>query len=490
MANVLDVSPQSIEHDKLRCLPLLLTLAGIIALIWAAYGPIVGTYFRHDDFAWLEVARQWADGSRSLMQGHMGVVYIYSLYYHAMYTFAGLNPAPYLTALLICHAANTIFVMLLVWLLSGKRIQSLAAGAFFAVLYTHHEAVAWSAGGHHAFATLFLLPAVICWVLYRQGHTWGLPASVVLGVLSILTKASGGALLPIIITAEYTLYRGKSKRPVLWHLIPPFSLVLYRIAFPPLLNPVDPMSADYHPGLQTIWNLITIVPQMLVPDLRFENYMQFVERLLPANLAGYAATAALLAMVGLTALAAWGIWKAAPMGKFALLWCYAAFLPYAPFSYVYARAPRYLYISSVGLAILVAYLVGLWLSGEKRPSPGIRKFVLVGLAIVYLVGSIGFGRLVCANRLRDSALRREIIARVLFRVPQPQPGETIVVAGVPEYLRDTIKGIGLYYDVPATILRAEESPAMPPRAHYFRFEVGNTAALKEYHPPSDHWQSP
>ena len=38
----------------------------VAVLAWLAYAPVLGAYFRHDDFWWLSTARQWADGTLHL----------------------------------------------------------------------------------------------------------------------------------------------------------------------------------------------------------------------------------------------------------------------------------------------------------------------------------------------------------------------------------------------------------------------------------------
>lgn len=452
------------------------TVAG---LAWLAYSPILGAYFRHDDFWWLSTAQRWAAGTLPVTHAPAGVAPIYSLLYHVTHLAWGLDPRPYFAQLLLCHAVNSCLVAILVWMVTGRLAQGWLSGLFFAVLFTHHEAVTWPAAGPHVFVTLGILPATICWVQYRRGVRWCLPGSVLLGSLAVMTKDSGVTVVPLLLAVDLTLFRRTEKRTLVWLAVPLLVLVTWRVLLPPLMEPMTPGSAAYRVGAHMGANLVRIVPQMVVPDLRFENYRRLLEQALPARAVGAVVRAADAAVVLLTVVALWGLWRGSAPVRMGVLWCYVAFVPFLPFSYEYARAPRYLYISSVGLAVVVGWLVGrAWTGPPGRATAG--RALLVAAVVAYVAGSVGFARMVCANRLRDSETRRMIISTVIRHVGGEPPGTAIHVQGLPPAFSDVAQAVALHYSRPVTVV-ADAGPA-PAGRHVFRFDTAPPHRLIEYRP--------
>ncbi len=456
---------------------LLLALVTVAAVAWLAYAPIRGAYFRHDDFAWLAAAQHWMEGTRSLADGHLGVTVAYNLWFRTAYQLWGLNPRPYFTILLLCHTLNSCLVVLLIWLLTRQMLAAWFGGLCFAVLFSHHEATTWVAASPHSFAALWILAAVICWVVYRNGRAWCLPLSVAFTLLAVFTKDSGVAVLPVLLALELTWFRDRSKRPLVWHAGVYVLLVLWRVCLPPLTDPIVAGSADYRPGLHMLYNAVYGVPQILVPDLRFENYLALLQSVLPDAAVGAALVVGHVAIVLITVLALWGLWRGSTMVRFGILWCYLSFLPFLPFSYEYARAPRYLYIPSIGVALLAGLLVQ-GVAARLKPGLSARKLAAVAVAVAYLAGSFGFARLVCSNRVRDSRMRQSIVQQVTSHVPVASAGEVFWLCGLPRHLEDVRKAIPLYYPQP---VNARVSCAVPPPgAYFFRFDPTSPASLIEF----------
>ena len=453
----------------------------VAALAWLAYAPILGAYFRHDDFWWLSTARQWADGALPLTHAPAGVAPLYSLLYDFLYRTFGLNPQPYFASLLLCHVLDSCLVLALVWLLTRRYLAGLTGGLLFALLFCHHEAVAWPAGGPHVFALTGILLALICWVVYRRGHRWGLPLAVLCALAAIFTKDSGIAVIPLLLALDLAGFPRERRWPLAWLALPVVALAAWRVLIPPIAEPMRPGSPSFHLGLHSLWNLIHNPPQMLVPDLRFENYQQFLGRLLPPGAVGAALLTARAAILLLSALAVWAMARGSRLVKVGALWCYVGFLPFIPFSQHFARAPRYLYIPSIGLALL-AGLAALAVSRRTKPGCSAARVVAVGLFGLYLVGSFGFARLVCANRLAESAQRRQIMSIVLQRLPQPEPGAEIVLAGLPVYLQDAAQGLPVLYGRPVAV-RISRGPVKP-GAYWFTFDEASPGRLIGFSGPS------
>jgi len=452
--------------------------AVVAAAAWLAYAPILGAYFRHDDFWWLSVAAQWADGSLSLTRAPAGVAPLYSLLYSFLYHTWGLNPQPYFAVLLLCHVLDSCLVLALVWLLTRRLLAGFTAGLLFALLSCHHEAVTWPAGGPHVFALLSILLALIMWTLYRQGRAWCLPLAVACALAAAFTKDSGIAVVPLLLALDVCAFRGRRRWALATLALPLVALVAWRAVFPPIAEPQRPGSTSFHLGPHSVLNMITNPPQMLVPDLRFENYQQFLARLLPAGAVHAAIVGSQVGLWLLSALALWAVLRGTRPVKLGVLWCYAGYLPFIPFSYDYARAPRYLYIPSVGLALL-AGVAAVAVSARVRSRLG--RAAIMALFVAYLAGSFGFARLVCANRLEESRQRLAAMAAVQAHVPHPPPRAEIVLEGLPEYLHDVGQGLALRYGRPLHIRVG--AVAAGPQVYRFSFDPAVPGQLVEFRPP-------
>ncbi|MEN6303055.1 MAG: hypothetical protein ABFD96_10050 [Armatimonadia bacterium] len=439
----------SAQHSK-RVWPTIVAFLSVATLAWFAYSPILGAWFRHDDFWWLGTAQRWADGSLPLTYAPAGVAPLYSLLYYFTYHTWGLNPVPYFALLLACHVVDSCLVLGLIWLLTRRLAAAWAGGVLFAILFCHHEAVAWPAGGPHVFAAFGILLSLIGWVLYRQGHRWALPVSLLFAVAATLTKDSGIAVLPLALALEATVFRALNKRALIWLATPLVALVAWRVAMPPVRDPLALGGADFHLGPHMLWNLLRCVPQMVLPDLRFENYLSLLQRLLPPAAVGITVGAGQIGLLALSALALWALWRGNDRVRLAVLWCYAGFLPFTPFTYTYARAPRYLYIPSIGLALL-AGLAAVWLADAMKQRLRARHVVLLALALLYVVGSFGFARYMCRNRLRDSELRMNVVTQIMQHVAIPEPGATFIVRGLPQHLQDATLALPVIYNKPIRV---------------------------------------
>jgi len=367
--------------------------------------------------------------------------------------------------------------MILVWLLVRRRVAVRASGLFFAALLSHHEAVTWPAAGLHVFVGAFVLAAVIFWVLYRQGRTWALPLSVLSTLLALFTKDSGVVVLPVLAAVDWLVFPKVRRTALLWHLGAYVILLAWRFTLPPLAEAMEPGSEHYYVGLHVFTNLAYAVPQMLVPDLRFENYLALLQQLLPPPGVRAALILGHASIILLAVASLWGLWRGTALVRLGILWCYLCFLPFAPFSYDYARAPRYLYVPSVGLALLVG-LSAVRFADYVKPGMRLQRFVAAALVIAYLGGAFAFAGMVSSNRLRDSHLRRSIIRQVLEHVPVAHSGDVFCLCGLPKHLRDVAGAVPLYYSKPVVATTECDSP--PPGAYVFRFSTADPTQVAEF----------
>jgi hypothetical protein len=295
--------------------------------------------------------------------------------------------------------------------------------------------------------------------------------ALVAATMALLTKDSAVSLWPLLALLDWGAFPGRDRRPLLWLGLPYAAMIAWRIVCPPSQEVIAVGSAAYRPGLHILSNLALAPPQTLIPDLRFENYQAMLSRVLPGPAVHAALGASVAAILCVSVLALIGLVKGSRMVKVGIAWLYLGFLPMLPFSYEYARAPRYGYIASIGLAFLVAPLID-WAARRRW-----RRSALIAAAVVFALISVGFLRMVCANRLRDSVVRREVIAAVRAAVPSPAPNTQFVLSGLPPYLDDLWRAIPVYYyPTPVQAAAAE----MPPAAGYqLRFDPAHPGRLLE-----------
>ncbi|MCE5237621.1 hypothetical protein LLH23_03925 [bacterium] len=458
-----------------RCGPLLALAMWPALAAWAGYVRMLGAYFRNDDFAWLKVAHDWMTG-RSLAYGEAGVTPCYNLLYGTLYRTFGATAWPYYATVILLHSIASVLVAWLVWrvLMSaepaarptervGLRAAS-TAGVFFALLFSHQEAVAWSQSAHHVLAATLVIAATLLWLRYREGHRWALPLSVLLGVLAALCKENALVVFPLLVVLDRLLYRDRPALAVAWQALPVLAHIAWRVGVGVHHDSIQYGSTDYWPGLHMVTNLLLVPPQMLLPDLRFETFAALLQRVLSPSVAAAVGQASLVPLLGLSLLAGYGLVRGRERVRLGLLWSVLGLLPFLPFIYFYARAPRYGYLPSVGLSLLVGLLVQWALT--PRPRRRVRTVALVGVGL-YVAASFVLLQAMASNRLRDSAVRREVLRAVYAALPAPPAGTHVHVEGLSKQFGDLRVAIPMLYTVRVT---CSVGAAPPSRACYrFRF---------------------
>ena len=114
----------------------------------------------------------------------------------------GISPKPFITGNIILHIFNSLLVLLLIYLLTGRNIiASLLVALIFAVHPMHVESVAWIAERKDVLYSFFFLSGLITYVLFRRNgnrkYFW-LIATFVLFVFSCLSKAAA-VVFPVIL---------------------------------------------------------------------------------------------------------------------------------------------------------------------------------------------------------------------------------------------------------------------------------------------------
>lgn len=300
---------------------------------------------------------------------------------------------------LLLHLLMTLLVYRL-----GRRLMPespvavLIAAAIFALHPIHVEAVAWVSGGTECLMSLFFAGSFLCYLGYRRndnGIGW-LAASLLLFALAVLTKETAVILPGIIVCYEWLLARGtvsapESRQRQLLSLAGALGgyavlAVLYFTVRAHVLHGFAhrisdvPLSASL---LTSPWALYFYLTQLVAPlglgpfyDVHYAT--------------GFSLQFLLLPLLVLCALA-FGLWhwskkSGTNLPLFLFAWLLLTLLPALAVFAIMSRYEnvhdRYLYLPSVGFALLLGFAISKVLEPERRAS---RRKILGAVAACLLV---------------------------------------------------------------------------------------------------------
>jgi len=135
----------------------------------AAYAPILGSYFLHDDFNHLyNIANKgfW----HFVLTPHGGHAHCTrNVVFYSFYRFFGLDPRPYFASALLTHALNVYLLCRIIELLTEDSRLAFVGGVLWGTCRANEQTIGWYSVYGQALATLLTL-----WVLFdllRSGRT-------------------------------------------------------------------------------------------------------------------------------------------------------------------------------------------------------------------------------------------------------------------------------------------------------------------------------
>ena len=352
--------------------------------------------------SWSLVAHSFIPGASTSVAGLSGETFyrpIVALWLRLNYAAFGLNPAGWHIAMLAGHVLMTYLVFVVAQRLSGRRNTAGVAAILFGLHPVHVENVAWLSSVNDLLMSLLLLGSFLAYLRFRDGRKLWIGASVLLFGMALLTKEPA-AVFPLLILGFAGLF-ARSRCPENGDIrsavkegsvsIPYFAvLAAYLAVRVPMLKglsaPITPLS----------WSeMILTWPSVMWFDLK--------HLLLPISSSefydlAYVAAPGIgnfvlpICLLFVAFAAAWyGISKLADprLGLFALLW---VVLPILPALYLRAVASdnfvhdRFLYLSSMGIVILIALAVSRISAGKMLGNTG----VTTEWAIVAVLGGAAF----------------------------------------------------------------------------------------------------
>jgi tetratricopeptide (TPR) repeat protein len=280
-------------------------------------------------------------------------------------------------AVVLYHLIATFFV----WMLARQVLQqergrewgAVVAGVLFAVHPIHTESVCWITGRSDTVAAMFLLPAVVTALHFRDhGTKWALIASPVLYLAAVLSKEVALAALLVVPLALWLVPRphvGQSPAAVsrsLWaarwpgrHWLPLGALYLVATGVYVTLRLVGASASTGDLKLGW-WSLLQRAAAALTYYL-IKVVVPPPQSAYPTSLPPVPAVVAALAAAGLLlAASVWLYRRGAPLLLIALGWFFGTLAPSLAIAVRQISetpvAERYLYVPSAGLSLLAGGL--------------------------------------------------------------------------------------------------------------------------------------
>jgi tetratricopeptide (TPR) repeat protein len=393
----------------------------VLALTFAAYAETLGFEFVHDDRGQIvdnPAVRSWASVPQ-YFTAHVwagvtpegpGNYYrpLFLLWLRINAAALGMNPwAWHLTTLLV-HLSVTLLVYFLAFRVLRDPLYSAVAALIFGLHPAHIEAVAWISGVTEPLLGLLLIASFLCYLKERDGGgKAGIyrASSWTLYVLAMLEKETALVLPPIIFSYELvsggsqnaeTPRRGVSMaallrraRRSLWSAVPylvpiPFYLwarVHALEGFSHVMTPL-PLSAVLYtwPSLLWFWvkHLVWPVGLSTFYDLASVTQPNFSNFTLPA-----------IGVVAVGTALGWGALRS-PEIAFACIWLLLPLLPVLDIRVFMQNDfahDRYLYLPSIGLAIIAAVALRRLRLGSAKlqgvPTAQILTTLVVALLMAF-----------------------------------------------------------------------------------------------------------
>jgi tetratricopeptide (TPR) repeat protein len=252
------------------------------------------------------------------------------------------------------HLSNNLWagtvaglVYLVALALTQHRITAIAAATLFIVHPAHVEAIAWISSRKDLVAAAFVLPGFLAYLKYRQrgAIAWYI-TSLLLFVLSSLGKLSVVAFPVVLLTFDLFIEKRSFSRSIVdkipFVLLAAFVAVAVQHAQPGTGAQPD-MSMRAASFVQGIWLLTGV-----------GNYVLY--RVPPADgtpLAQIGGAILLIALFMFPLL----LRKRFALVTFLIYWILLTYLPSQVLPFSYPVTDRYLFLPSIGAAILIAWLV-------------------------------------------------------------------------------------------------------------------------------------
>jgi hypothetical protein len=392
----------------------------------AVWSIMVPFYFIGDDFEHLATARGpmiaslWELTIHGQLGSFLRPVGFATIFLD--YRLYGSRPAGYHLTNLIIHLACIAGVYYLSKELRfGSQIASIAS-LIYAVFPIEAEAVAWMGARFDLLSACFTIWGAALYVSYRgSGRISKYVISLICFFLAALSKENAYVFPLVLVAAEYLALPERRWQPLGGCFLLAITLFLYRWAALGGIGGYVNTSGQpmvFHAGVKVLEGLFLRAPALLLLGYNW------AQPPLASTILLFSLTSAVLLTIVFLSESAPGRWRRA---CFCFAWMILALLPAHPFLLMTAdlRTSRVLYLSTAGLAMLLAQLLG-----------GIRSMHVRKAAAGLLVCLFSAGALHNLGAWRSaSQLEEKFLAEIRRVDPSPPPHTEFVFHDLPTQVR-------------------------------------------------------
>jgi protein O-mannosyl-transferase len=288
---------------------------------------------------------------------------------------------------LILHAFNALLIAWLAFLLLKNRLAALCIGLAFLVHPLHTEAVAWASGRKDVLAAFFFLGALLSFLYYRsEGSKKLYWTSVILFLCALLSKVIA-VTLPVVLLLFMFREHGKFKKQDFIDILPHVVLsVIFGIVAILGKTEVSAASSLSDKILMAISSSVFYLGKIFVP-INFSVLYPYPDNITLASPDFYLPAIALVALIGLAVYSLRHTRDIAAWFAFYLITLAPTFINISRGKDdAYSASDRYAYIPSIGILLIVGYVLTLLL---EQPSSirakAIRMKAVLGVGGVTLV---------------------------------------------------------------------------------------------------------
>jgi protein O-mannosyl-transferase len=320
---------------------------------------------------------------------------IFSIWMLMVYTFGGLAPWFWHLSSIFLHLVATYLVFLFCQRLTRSDVGAAFGAALFAIHPIHVDAVTWVSASCELLFTIFALASMLA-LLPREEGAGQNPAprvwvSALWFVAGIFAKETGLALLPILVAFAWIRLRDYSQRGGrIWKAALPFSAVT---AFYLLVRWTVMHRAGVEVGEHTWAEMIFSVPSIFLFYLKklflpWNLAGMYVNPLTAAPTAGFWLTLVVIALC--LAAVTWFVMCSRWRLGLAVALIVIPIFPALAVIRIYPQGDmthdRYLYVPTVGLALLIAIAIKkLWANG--KPAKVAVSAIMLAVLVVASVGT-------------------------------------------------------------------------------------------------------
>lgn len=427
-----------------------LLLGAVLVATFAVYSRTLSFQFVYDDHPWLMknpalhswryvgdyfTQHLWA-GVEPLSLGNFYRP-VFMLWSRINVWVFGANPVGYHLGAVLLHVLVTLLVFFLALQVSSNRNHAVLTSLIFGLHPVHIESVAWILGATDSLAGIFMISSLLCWAKSRNptsaSRRWRVTSWVLFG-LGLLAKEIA-LIFPLLIIVHDYATRKESVQANFWHrklqklrdslrVAAPFLVLI----LPYLALRVLVLHGFSHPAVNTLpWQsmlltwpgLFWFYVQHLIWPVGLSTYYELPSVVQP-TLQNFSLP--LLGCVAIVLLLVCGAVKSRVIAMGAS-WFVIPVVPALDLR-IFSREDfahdRFLYLASIGYAIIVAYLI------QNVPAGRARLFgysALRSLLTLALATALGVGTILESSYFQDdlhflshnlSAAPRNLFAALIF----------------------------------------------------------------------------